>query len=340
MSIEQTVRSTLNRSKRLTSAIAATVIALCTPGAVFPADLTITTGSTTGTYFKFGQNIADVARRYGVDIEVASSQGSVENIQRILGYSGLADTPGGQHSFFQLGLVQGDVLDAMRAHARGDQTLEAITDKIKVVLPLYGEEIHVLVDENSGYTDIEDFLRRGQNIGAGKQQSGTRQTVLSLWRQLGMQGNLDALAPMGGAEALEGIDFGVIEGMIYVAGAPTGLMRDSVTRGGGLRLISADMPRLYDLENSPYRSARITPETYPWLDRAVDTTAVVALLVVYDYDENNDNCALVEKTTRAIIENIDTLRQDGHPKWRDFDLRAARQRSDIYECAKRALVQQ
>ena len=41
------------------------------------------TGSQTGTYIKFGNDIAGVAKTVGLEILVKDSQGSIDNIKRI-----------------------------------------------------------------------------------------------------------------------------------------------------------------------------------------------------------------------------------------------------------------
>jgi TRAP-type uncharacterized transport system substrate-binding protein len=41
------------------------------------------TGSKTGTYIQFGNDIAGVAKTVGLDILVKDSQGSIDNIKRI-----------------------------------------------------------------------------------------------------------------------------------------------------------------------------------------------------------------------------------------------------------------
>jgi TRAP-type uncharacterized transport system substrate-binding protein len=44
----------------------------------------IVTGSPGGTYFRLGQEIADLARRFGVTLEVVPSQGGLENVEALI----------------------------------------------------------------------------------------------------------------------------------------------------------------------------------------------------------------------------------------------------------------
>jgi TRAP transporter TAXI family solute receptor len=64
-----------------------------------PKKLLMTTGSEQGLYFRFGQQMAAELSRQGIQLEVRTSAGSVENINR------LSDTDSG----FQIALVQGGV---------------------------------------------------------------------------------------------------------------------------------------------------------------------------------------------------------------------------------------
>ena len=57
------------------------------------------TGSTTGTYYRFGQELAEVARKVGLEITVKESQGSLDNISRLISKENAA-----------LAIVQSDVL--------------------------------------------------------------------------------------------------------------------------------------------------------------------------------------------------------------------------------------
>ncbi|NJN45392.1 MAG: hypothetical protein HC808_01645 [Candidatus Competibacteraceae bacterium] len=57
------------------------------------------TGSKTGTYYQFGQDIAEVAKPKGVNILVKESKGSIDNIKRLNSRENAA-----------FGIVQSDVL--------------------------------------------------------------------------------------------------------------------------------------------------------------------------------------------------------------------------------------
>src|SRR5690348_7575463 len=65
--------------------------------------LSMVTGSPTGTYIVFGQDIARVTRPTGLHILVKDSEGSLDNIRRLVSRENAA-----------LGIVQSDVLGFLR----------------------------------------------------------------------------------------------------------------------------------------------------------------------------------------------------------------------------------
>ena len=96
------------------------------------ADIGVITGSDKGTYYQFGLNLQALGKPNGVTVTVHNSKGSVENIYAVYQRPGV-----------QVGIVQSDVL-AFVAKVQSDPTLQRIAKKIKMVFPLYNEEIHIL----------------------------------------------------------------------------------------------------------------------------------------------------------------------------------------------------
>ena len=73
-------------------------------------NLSILTGLPGSTYHRFGQDIAQVLRQEcGIELEVKSSAGSMENMRRLR-----------HEKFTQLAIVQQDILDYMRVASEID----------------------------------------------------------------------------------------------------------------------------------------------------------------------------------------------------------------------------
>lgn len=294
--------------------------------------LTITTGSANGTYSRFAREIAEMLP--SVRFEIAPSEGSVQNLKRLIGYEGHED-----QKYFQLALVQADVLDQLRARAQGNEVLEAVVDRVKVVMPLYGEEIHIYAQRELGFDDVSDLDPTVAIVNAGSENSGTNLTLRWFFEQIER-----------GEETINWQNFSVDKGLpniglgydvlFDVSGAPSPLGK-SIAPDRQLQLLEiTDYGSLLDSNESPYRAAILTPEQYPWLDQEVRTLAVTALLVTFDYGEENPYCDLIAQLTRAVRDGLPDRQNPAsgsHPKWREVDLVGAGNRLDAYKCSARVL---
>src|SRR5258708_21045636 len=126
------------------------------PVRALAADLGVITGSDKGTYYQFGLNLQALARPNGVNVTVHNSKGSVENIYAVYQRPGV-----------QVGIVQSDVL-AFVAKVQSDQTLHRVATKIKMVFPLYNEEIHLLA--RGGVASFDDLADK--RLARGRQGRG------------------------------------------------------------------------------------------------------------------------------------------------------------------------
>ena len=249
--------------KRVIHAVAVT-LGLFTALPALASDLTITTGGATGTYIQIGQDIQELVLDQGLDVEVAQSRGSVQNLERLLGYEGV-----GEGKFYQLAIVQEDVLADLRLHAKGNQSLERIVSKIKTVLPLYDEEVHIFVQSDTGITQFEDL--RGAVMGVGKPGSGTYMTARFLHRLAGLPWSADGplLEQLGGEDGINALKDFNIDALFNVAGAPSKLGAEHVQAGDGIELAAITTPSIFDAEDSPYKRAVLDKREYPWLTAPV-----------------------------------------------------------------------
>jgi len=126
--------------KGLVGLIAVIFLVIAAASVGFAQEMGIITGGEKGTYYQFGLNLAELVKPSGIKLSVANSSGSVENIYAVY-----------RRPRTQLGIVQADVL-AFVAKVQTDPVLKRIAKKIKMVFPLYNEEIHLL-----GRRDITDF---------------------------------------------------------------------------------------------------------------------------------------------------------------------------------------
>ena len=278
----------------------------------------ITTGNPAGTYLRFGRDIADLAAHFGIEVEVQPSAGSLENVEAILHRPGT-----------QLGIVQSDVLDFIASFS-DDQELRSTAALMRMVFPLYAEEVHLLARPE--IVTLADLA--GKRVAIGAPNSGTLLTVTLLLATAGIDPAEELRIDTG--EALEALLDGQVDAMFYVAGRPAKLFRN-VTAADGLHFVPITEPAVREL----YPAATITVRTYSWQKEEVPTVTVRAVLMTYDWSKptryQRSACAVVGKIARIIADNFDHLRQSGHPKWRDVNLKDKLVNWKVSSCAQDGL---
>ncbi|WP_320041404.1 TAXI family TRAP transporter solute-binding subunit [uncultured Desulfobacter sp.] len=280
-------------------------------GTASAADLGIITGSAKGTYFQFGLNLRELGKKFGYNIHVYNSRGSVENVYAVY-----------KRPKTQMGIVQSDVL-AFVLKVKSNKVLKQIAKKTKMVFPLYNEEIHLL-----GKTSVASFDDlNNMRVALGKEGSGTYLTAKLLFEVSGIK-PVQTLA-VGTNEALAMLKADIIDAMFYVAGFPVSLFLEHVSAGDGLHIVPIENKQITEF----YPTVQIPAGTYPWQIQAVSTVAVKAVLVSFDFRQYN--CEYVGEFANIVYENLDWLQQNGHPKWKSVDLDYPLKGWEQYDCVKK-----
>lgn len=280
----------------------------------------IVAGSPGSTAARFGRDIAALAKRFDVALEVVPSQGALENVEA------LVRRPGPQ-----LAIVQSDVLDFIASFS-DDPELRRRARMMRAVGPLYPEEVHVLA--RPGVATFADL--QGKRVAVGTPGSGTLLTATLLLGTAGVRPAEELR--IGDRDALAALRRGRVDAMVHVAGRPAALLGEEVAIEDALRLVPVDHPALRDL----YPASAIPAGTYyPWQPKEVPTVAPRAVLMTLDWTGTGDEeraCRLVGKVARIVADNLDRLRREGHPKWREVDLRAETAGWERSPCVERALA--
>ncbi len=275
-----------------------------------PVSMGMVTGGPKGTYYQFGLNLAELVKSEGILLKVANSNGSVENVFAVY-----------KRPDTQMGIVQSDVL-AFVAKVQTDPVLKKIAQKIKMVYPLYNEEVHLL-----GTNNIADFDQlEGKKVAIGQEGSGTYLTAKLLFEVSGIKPA--AMIEIAPDEALPQLKAGEIDAFFYVAGYPVKLFSEQVTGEDNLALI----PILNKGITEFYPKSEIPSNTYTWQTKSIATVAVKAVLVSYDFKMGN--CRNVGKFADILVNNIDWLKENGHPKWKSVDLQYPLKGWEQYGCVK------
>jgi TRAP transporter TAXI family solute receptor len=274
----------------------------------------IVTGGLKGTYYQFGLNLEELVKRNGIDLSVQSSDGSVENIFAVF-----------KRPNTQMGIVQSDVL-AFVAKVETDPVLKQIAHKIKMIYPLYDEEVHLL-----GTNDIINFDDlEGKKVAIGQEGSGSFLTAKLLFEVSGIKPA--KVVAIGAEQALSQLKSGVVDAMFYVAGYPVKLFTEQVSVDDKLALLPIVNEKVTDF----YATTQIPAGTYAWQTEAVNSVAVKSVLVSFNF--RMSNCENVGRFAQTMVNNIDWLKENGHPKWNSVDLDYPLKGWEQYDCVKKFQV--
>ena len=290
------------------------LVVLGLSGMSFGVDMGMMTGGQKGTYYQFGLNLQELVKSKGIRLKVNNSTGSIENLYAVY-----------KRPHTQMGIVQSDVL-AFVSRLQSDPILKRIANKTKMVFPLYNEEIHLL-----GRQDLADFdALEGKRVAIGKEGSGTYLTAKLLFEVSDVKPA--TMVSIGTDEALAKLKSGDIDAMFYVAGYPVKLFEADVTADDGLALIPIMNKSIVEF----YPTAEIPAKTYNWQQETVNTVAVKAVLVSFNF--RRANCEYVGQFAQILKENMDWLKENGHPKWKFVDLEFPLKGWEQYDCVKKYLA--
>lgn len=273
----------------------------------------IVTASERGTYIQIGRDIARfVAPAAGIELQVLPSLGSAENVRRLRYEPGV-----------KLAMVQSDVYQAFLDQAAGGNAeAGALIRPLRVVMPLYNEEIYFIARADAPF----DFIHQigDARINVGPLLSGTAMSATTLYRQM-----FGAVLPEANASYLSNEEALVkltgdksIDVVVVVAGQPAKLLADMKPEARSLiKLLKFDrLQPAGEAVLQTYFPATVRASSYPnLLTEDVDGLAVKAYLVTYDY-RLGATASQLQKLARALCQNFAQLQASGHAKWREVEL--------------------
>jgi TRAP transporter TAXI family solute receptor len=298
---------------RATIALLAALLAVQASELFAAADFKIVTASPRGTYIQIGRDIASmVAPAADIQLEALPSAGSAENVRRLRYEPGV-----------KFAIVQSDVYQAfLDQAASGNAEANKIIRPLRVIVPLYNEEIYFLVRADAPIKYIHEM--KGARINAGELGSGTALTTATLYRLMFGEPLPDASTTFLSNEnaLVKLITDKTIDVVAIIGGQPTKVlaeMKPGVRQF--VRLLKFDPNReASKAALKTYFPATVRAVNYPNLlteDEAA--LAVKAFLVTYDYNlrQTKDYLAAF---ARSLCENFAQLQEKGHPKWREVEL--------------------
>ena len=301
------------RSRLWIGILLSLVFAAGTAAPSLAADMGIVTGGEKGTYYQFGLNLKALMKTQGINLSVATSKGSVENVFAVY-----------QRPATQLGIVQSDVL-AFVARVETDPVLKRIATKIKMVFPLYNEEVHILGRKGlAGFDDLAD-----KRVAIGREGSGTYLTARLMFKVAEIEPR--QMVNIDGDEALAELKAGRVDAMFYVAGAPVKLFAESVGEADNLAFV----PVMNKSIGEFYPVVEIPANTYRWQSTPLSTVAVKAVLISFDF--RRLDCDNVGRFAKILASNMNWLVDNGHPKWKSVKLDYPLKGWEQYDCVQKYL---
>lgn len=188
-----------------------------------PSRLVITTGGEAGAYYQFAKRYAAILARNGIELEVKTSAGSLENIERLK-----ADEA-------QVGFVQGGVVAAR------DNPDEPDDSGLYSLGSVFYEPVWVFYRGDENLQRLADL--RGQRIAIGQEGSGVRQLAEQLLTANDIP--LDRrLVPLAGLKAAEELQQGRIDAAFVIASESAPVVQ-VLLRSPGVKVMSFSQAGAY-----------------------------------------------------------------------------------------------
>ncbi|MGL5631030.1 MAG: TAXI family TRAP transporter solute-binding subunit [Azovibrio sp.] len=225
-----------------------------------PRHLVLTTGGEDGAYYAFAARYKEIFARNGIELEILTSKGSAENLQRL------------QDGTAQIGFIQGGSL-------QGDEDIEDLSS----IGSAFYEPIWVFVQGKKlpdRLTELE-----GWRIAIGQEGSGVRALASRLLEANELDSRHQPLISVGGLEAAEELQQGRLDALFVIA-APEAPIVQVLLRSPGIRVMSFSQAEAYR-RMFPFLFRLVLPEggvdlvrNYPRHDKQLLTAT--ANLVVRD----------------------------------------------------------
>ena len=286
--------------KKLIALLTALTLILSCAAAM--AELTFTTGGTSGTYYAYGNVLAQyITNHSNVAVTAVAGNGSAANIDLLdLGEA-------------QLGFVQNDVAYYAHNGIRFAQYEGQPVDSFTALAALYTETVQLITCDPS-ITSVADL--KGKNVSIGSQGSGVYFNALDFLAAYGL--GLDDINPQylsfgDSAEALKDLK---IDAAFVVAGAPTPAVTDLCTTKGAY-LVPLDDEHVAKLQEISSAYTRSVSPAGTYASQAEDVVTVgVKATIIANGQVTDDQAYTIVKT---IFEGKDAI-TEAHAKGAELDL--------------------
>jgi TRAP-type uncharacterized transport system substrate-binding protein len=217
-------------------------------------------------------------------------------------------------------LLQADVAQLYLLTAQdGSREAASWLAPLRVVAPLYNEELHFIVRSDSTLESVQDI--RDARINVGPAAGGTALSVATLHRLLfGTPPAADKLSRLSHEQALAKLlTDRSIDVVAVLADQPAPLlanMKPEARRFVRLLRFDREHPAAA-VVSRVYGASTLRAASYPnLLDQDVPALAVRLYLVVHG-EPDGEAAQRLRRLAGAYCQALPKLKIDGHPKWRD-----------------------
>jgi len=271
-----------------------------------PTNLSMSTGSSSGTYYPLGTAIANVITNADIGLNMTSEAtgGSVENAR----FLGQKQT--------EVGFVESLIADW--AYNGKEMFADSKVENIRGLISLYPNTIQTVVKKSSGINSYADL--KGKKVAVGLQGSSSPLAMQYILESYGM--SMDDIKPeyLGYGPSMDLLKDNQVDAVMVDAGAPNSSIIDISTQHD-VKILSVDEENIAKIkERYPYFSdpTVIPAGTYNGVDEDVITTGSKATLCTRA--ELSDE--LVYNILQAMFENKDQIVQV-HEKGNSINLETA-----------------
>ena len=289
--------------KRICALILALALSLTACAAL--AELTFTTGGSSGTYYAFGNVLAQyITNNSDVAVTAVAGNGSADNIDKL------------EMEVAQLGFVQSDVANYAYNGIKFEQYEGMPVDCFTAIAALYTETVQ-LVTCDPGIKSMSDL--RGKSVSIGAIGSGVYFNALDFLAAYGMtEADIDPQYLSFGDSA-EALKDGKVAAAFVVAGAPTPAVTDLSTSKQSylVSLDDAAVEKLIEI-NPSYTKSVIPAGTYSGIDEDIITVGIKATIIANGQVTDEQAYTIVS----TIFENKAAI-AEAHAKGLELDLEYA-----------------
>jgi len=199
-----------------------------------PRQISITTGAETGAYYAYAKRYAQLLAANGITLDVKTSVGSLQNLQRIK--SGEAD----------IAFIQGGIQEVLGHEDESD---------LRSLGSVSYEPLWVFYRSEHRLDKLHQLV--GHHIAVGEEGSGIRGLALKLLEVNGIPANSKNLVPITGVGAVEALQRGDVDAAFVVAAQEAPVVQ-AMLRSPGVRVMSFSQADAYT-RRFPYLSKVVLP---------------------------------------------------------------------------------